>query len=107
MGLNTIFRGASALAPRQAYARFQHTLFPPGERDINRGTNRVLAILQHAISRDLARRIYTRASAVALASPAFDVLRLRRHLASYCLERFTDAQVRELHGFLTQGGRMR
>ncbi len=81
-------------------------IFPNGELDYNSGTDEILDILNHSISKDVARNIFVKSTLICRivtqkeeGKNKFDVDRLRLHLSGYCIQYFNEEQVKRLHGY--------
>jgi hypothetical protein len=93
--------------PLDEYAQAMMKLvFPAGEVDLLAGTNEVLDILNHSVSKEIARNILIKSTMICRivtmkkdGDNKFDVDRLRMHLSTYCIEYFNESQIRRLHGY--------
>lgn len=96
MGLFDFFKPKKT----DVFEKMYNQMFPKGEKDVNAGTDELLYILNSSVSRETARSIFTKATALSNVAEKFDEERLRVHLAGYCLQHFSEEQVKKFHGYL-------
>lgn len=75
-------------------------LFPNGQKDIDERTNALLHILNNKVDAQTATTILIRSSSLCYTTNlrnAFNIERLRQHLAGYCLHYFSDKALQEFY----------
>lgn len=75
-------------------------IFPNGQKDINDRTNKLLQILNNKVDFQTAKTILIRSSSICYTtnqSNAFDIERLKQHLAGYCLQYFDDRSLQNFY----------
>ena len=81
--------------------KINKTIFPNGKKDIDERTNSLLRILNNKIDGKTARTILIRSSSICYTSSQeggnFDIERLRRHLAGYCLQYFDEKSLQDFY----------
>lgn len=80
--------------------KMHNSFFPKGQKDIDAATNELLSILNNKIGRQEAHSILLKSIMISAISEKFTEERLRQHLAGYCLQHFTDAQVKRFYEYL-------
>jgi hypothetical protein len=76
------------------------TIFPNGQKDIAERTNVLLRILNNKVDVKTARTILLRSSSLCYTTnlrKAFDVERLKQHLAGYCLQYFDEKSLQDFY----------
>lgn len=81
-------------------------VFPNGDLDYQAGTAEVLNILNNAVSKEVARNIFTKSTLICRIvsmkegeDNKFDVERLKVHLSGYCIQYFNEDQIKRLHNY--------
>jgi hypothetical protein len=77
-----------------------NSIFPNGETDIDAGITELLYILDNKVDYKTARSILLRSTSISRTSADFDEDRLKRHLAGYCIQHFSEEQVKQYHMYL-------
>jgi hypothetical protein len=80
--------------------KMHNSLFPKGQKDMDAATDELLQILNNKVSRNEASTILSKSIAISAISSNFTEERLRQHLAGYCLQHFSAAQVRRFYDYL-------
>ena len=75
-------------------------MFPKGKADIDAGTNELLYILNHKISRTEAQSIFIKSVSISRVAKSFDKERLRSHLAGYCLHYFNEQELEQYYNYI-------
>jgi hypothetical protein len=86
---------------QEIWDKMSKQFFPKGSEDINAGTDELLFILHNSIDKETARNIFIKSMIISSLSDKFDEERLRIHLSGYCLEHFTEKQVKDFHLYIT------
>jgi hypothetical protein len=76
------------------------TIFPNGQKDIDERTNALLHILNNKVDIRTVKTILMRSSSICYTANlrgAFDIERLRQHLAGYCLQYFDEKSLQEFY----------
>lgn len=80
--------------------QIMNSIFPKGKKDINAGTDELLHILNHSINRDEARNIFIKSVSISRISKNFDKERLMEHLSDYCIQHFSQMQIKRFFNYL-------
>jgi hypothetical protein len=103
MGLFKFFKKNKSTNNAELNALMDKTLkdiFPNGQKDIDERTNVLLRILNNKIDVKTAKTILMRSSSICYTGNlrgAFDVERLRQHLAGYCLQYFDEKSLQDFY----------
>jgi len=80
--------------------KMSNSIFPKGQKDTAAATDELLQILNNKVSRQEASTILMKSIAISAISSNFTEERLRQHLAGYCIQHFSTAQVRRFYEYL-------
>lgn len=80
--------------------KMHNSFFPKGEKDIDAATKELLLILNNKVGSQEAKTILMKSAGISMISQNFTEERLRQHLAGYCLQHFSDAQVKRFYEYL-------
>ena len=80
--------------------KMNNSLFPKGQKDIDAATEELLQILNRKVSLKEAQTILMKSIAISAISSNFTEERLRQHLAGYCIQHFSGAQVKRFYEYL-------
>lgn len=99
MGLFDFFKKKTSPL-EEMIEKMHNSIFPKGPKDINAGTDELLCILENKVSREVAKSIFLKSTAISRISEKFDKERLRTHLAGYAIQYFTEKQLDMLYNYL-------
>lgn len=103
MGLFNFFKKDKSNNNAELNALMHKTLkdiFPNGQKDIDERTSSLLLILDNKVDVQTAKNIVIKSSSICYTSNllrAFDIERLRQHLAGYCLQYFDEKQLQDFY----------
>lgn len=80
--------------------KMSNSLFPKGQKDIDAATEELLQILDRKVSLKETQNILMKSIAISAISSNFTEERLRQHLAGYCIQHFSSAQVKRFYEYL-------
>jgi hypothetical protein len=101
MGLFNFGKKKKASPMDDMMHQMMNRILPKGQLDIEAGKDELLRILKGKVDRSTASDIFVKSISISHIAKEFNLERLRVHLKGYCIQYFTEAEVKQLFDYLT------